>query len=182
MLFEILLVAGAVMAPSSAPSTSPAIAKQAAAKQPAAKQPAAKQLAVQRPTATRPAAKKPVAKAKKPTKARFALHRIEQEVIAKTNAERARRGLRPLKTDVYLVRSARQHTAWMTNRGSLTHTSQPVAENIAMGQTSSSEAVRSWMNSPGHRANMLNPGYSRVGAAAYRTRGGAIYWCMQFLR
>ena len=70
----------------------------------------------------------------------------------------------------------------MTNSGNLSHTSQPVAENIAMGQTNSSEAVRSWMNSPGHRANMLNPGYSRVGAAAYRTRRGAIYWCVQFLR
>ena len=154
MLFEILLVAGAVMAPPSATAPSSASIKQPAAKQPAVKRPAAKQ-----PTLKRPTAKKPVAKAKKqPTKARFALHRIEQEVIAKTNAERARRGLRPLKTDVYLVRSARQHTAWMTNRGTLTHTSQPVAENIAMGQTSSSEAVRSWMNSPGHRANMLNPG------------------------
>jgi uncharacterized protein YkwD len=110
------------------------------------------------------------------------LHSIEVKVIQKTNAERVRRGLRPLRVDARLVRSARRHTAWMTRRRSLQHTTAPVGENIAMGQSSADEAVRSWMNSPGHRANILSAGYTRIGVAAYETTSGTIYWCQQFLR
>ena len=100
MLFAILVVASAVMAPPSASATPPAPTKSPAA----VKRPAVKQSAVKRPAVRQQAAKPS-------TKARFALYQIEKEVIAKTNAERARRGLRPLKTDVRLVRSARRHTA-----------------------------------------------------------------------
>lgn len=111
------------------------------------------------------------------------LHAIEARVIEKTNAQRIRRGLRPLIVDVRLVRSARRHAAWMTNNHSLTHTTAGgVAENIAMGQRSSGEVVTSWMNSSGHRANILNPGHRRIGVAAYVTRSGTIFWCQQFLR
>ena len=111
-----------------------------------------------------------------------ALHPIDARVIEKTNAQRVRHGLRPLIVDRRLLLSARRHAAWMTNSRSMTHTNQPVGENIAMGQTSSTEVMNSWMNSSGHRANILNPGYTRIGVAAYTTPGGTIYWCQQFLR
>jgi uncharacterized protein YkwD len=111
-----------------------------------------------------------------------ALHPIEARVIEKTNSQRVRRGLRPLAVDLRLVRSARRHAAWMTNNRSMVHTTQPVGENIAMGQHSSGEVVTAWMNSSGHRANILNPGYTRIGVAAYTTPGGTIFWCQQFLR
>jgi len=111
----------------------------------------------------------------------FALHPIEARVIEKTNAERARYGLSPLTVDLSLLNSARRHAAWMTNSRSMVHTNQPVAENIAMGQHSSGEVLNSWMNSSGHRANILNPGYRRIGVAAYTTPDGTIYWCQQFL-
>ena len=110
------------------------------------------------------------------------LHAIEARIIEKTNAQRIRYGLRPLAVDHRLIRSARRHAAWMTNNRSMVHTSAAVAENIAMGQRSSSEVVNSWMNSSGHRANILNPGHTRIGVAAYCTPGGTIYWCQQFLR
>jgi uncharacterized protein YkwD len=110
------------------------------------------------------------------------LHPIDARVIEKTNAQRVRHGLRPLMVDRRLLMSARRHAAWMTNSRSMTHTTQPVGENIAMGQTSSTEVMNSWMNSSGHRANILNPGYTRIGVAAYTTPGGTIYWCQQFLR
>lgn len=110
------------------------------------------------------------------------LHPIEARVVERTNAQRARHGLPPLSVDPSLVSSARRHAAWMTNSQSLTHTSQPVGENIAMGQSSSSEVINAWMNSSGHRANILSPGYTRIGVAAYVTPGGTIYWCQQFLR
>ena len=109
------------------------------------------------------------------------LHAVEQAVIQRMNAERTKNGLRALVTDMWLVRSARRHTAWMANNHNLIHTTAAVGENIAMGQTTSPEVVRDWMNSPGHRANILNGGYTRVGAAAYSAPDGTIYWCLQFL-
>jgi len=107
---------------------------------------------------------------------------IERNIIQYTNYERTKRGLPPLEVDENLMKSARAHAAWMTRRRSLVHTTSPVAENIAMGQRTSRQAVRDWMNSPGHRANILGRGYRRIGAAAYRTATGTIFWCQQFRR
>lgn len=105
---------------------------------------------------------------------------IEQNIIDYTNQERARYGLPALEVSPELVLSARRHAAWMTNNRVLRHTREPVAENIAMGQRDSQEAVRDWMRSSGHRANILNGRYRWIGAAAYRTPEGTIYWCQQF--
>jgi uncharacterized protein YkwD len=106
---------------------------------------------------------------------------IEANIIAHTNAERARYGLPALEVDHSLMDSARNHAQYMTISRRLVHTNQGVAENIATGQSSSDEAVNCWMNSPGHRANILHPHYRRIGAAAYRTPEGQIFWCQQFL-
>lgn len=105
---------------------------------------------------------------------------VEQNLIDKTNAERARYGLRPLVVSPQLMESSRRHCQWMASVHSLTHSSG-VAENIAMGQPNSDAAISAWMNSSGHRANMLG-GYTRVGAAGYVTSNGTIYWCIQFAR
>ncbi|MBI2825230.1 MAG: hypothetical protein HYX69_11145 [Planctomycetia bacterium] len=111
-----------------------------------------------------------------------ALHPVEEAIVTRTNAERQRHGLPVLEVDVELVRSARHHAAWMTRTRTLRHTTKAVAENIAMGQTNSQEAVRSWMNSPGHRANILSPGHRKIGVAAYTAADGTVYWCQQFVR
>jgi uncharacterized protein YkwD len=105
---------------------------------------------------------------------------IEANIVSYTNDERARYGLPPLEVDKELMATARDHAAWMTRNQSMVHTRLPLAENIAMGQPHSSEAVHSWMNSSGHRANILNPGHRRIGVAAYRTASGVIFWCQQF--
>lgn len=105
---------------------------------------------------------------------------IEQNVIAQTNAQRQRFGLPALVVDMNLVQSARRHATWMTLSRRLQHTNLPVAENIAMGQSSSHEVVGDWMRSPGHRANILNTVNRRIGVAAYRTIDGTIFWCQQF--
>ena len=52
-------------------------------------------------------------------------------------------------------------------------------ENIASGQKSASEVVNAWMNSPGHRANILNSSYSRIGSASVNI-GGTLYWVQLF--
>lgn len=105
---------------------------------------------------------------------------IEANIVNYTNQERAKHGLPPLKVDDKLMGSARDHAAWMTRNHSMVHTSRPVAENIAMGQPHSSDVVRAWMNSSGHRANILNPRHKKIGVAAFRTASGTIFWCQQF--
>jgi uncharacterized protein YkwD len=105
---------------------------------------------------------------------------IEANIVAYTNEERAKYGLPALEVDKELMESAREHAAWMTRNQAMVHTSQPVAENIAMGQPHSSDTVSAWMGSSGHRANILNPAHGRIGVAAYRAASGAIFWCQQF--
>lgn len=115
-------------------------------------------------------------------KSEFSLIAVEENILEKTNKERTSRGLPPLEIDEKLVESARQHASWMASRRIMQHTSKPVGENIAMGQQDSTQAVRTWMNSPPHRANILSRTWSRVGAAAYTSPEGRIYWCLQFLK
>ena len=52
-------------------------------------------------------------------------------------------------------------------------------ENIASGQKTASEVVNAWMNSPGHRANILNSSYSRIGSASVNI-DGTLYWVQLF--
>ena len=110
----------------------------------------------------------------------FKLHAVEAKVVEQTNAMRARHGLPPLAVDRRLVHSARAHTAWMTRARRLRHTSLPVAENIAMGQQTAQEAVRSWMSSSGHRANILSRNHRRIGVSAYSSPDGTVFWTQQF--
>lgn len=169
-MIETLVLLGASLAVSYVPNPVPA---------PTAKAPLSKPVAATSPvTAAAPKAAAP-ATAKAPEQP--VLHALESRIIEKTNAQRVRAGLPPLAVDPSLVKSARRHAAWMTNNHSMVHTNQPVAENIAMGQHSSAEVVNAWMNSSGHRANIMNPGHRRIGVAAYMSPTGTIYWCQQFL-
>ncbi|MHB8897796.1 MAG: CAP domain-containing protein [Thermoguttaceae bacterium] len=110
---------------------------------------------------------------------KFELIAIEKTIVEQTNAQRARYGLPALAVDDSLMKTARSHTIWMARARSLQH-SQGVAENIAMGYPTTDAAVGGWMNSSGHRANILNRGYRRIGVAAYQSGNGTIYWCQQF--
>jgi uncharacterized protein YkwD len=94
------------------------------------------------------------------------------------NATRAAHGLRPLKVDVTLVRAARAHSLEML-RGNVFshgdfhgrmvafHVSGPTAgENLAWGNGSYAQAssiIAEWLASPEHRANLLRPGWTRIG-------------------
>lgn len=125
----------------------------------------------------------PEAKPEPQTKAKAEtteLHAIEEHILSETNRVRRRHGLRPLRLDTGLLNNARRHTRWMTRRRSLQHTSAPVAENIAMGQHTAKQVLQDWMNSPGHRANILNASYTKIGISAYQTKSGTKFWCQQF--
>jgi len=107
------------------------------------------------------------------------LSATESAVIAQTNAARARSGLGPLTADSQLMNGARNHARWMAQNRNMSHGSG-VTENIAMGQTSASGATSSWMQSSGHRANILGGGHTRIGVAMARSANGTPYWCQQF--
>lgn len=121
---------------------------------------------------------------------------IEQAVLKLTNAERQKAGLQPLKMDEKLMNSARQKSADMAAHNYFSHTSptygspfdqmkangityRAAAENIAMGQRSAEEVVTGWMNSPGHRQNILTQGFTHIGIG-YDANGH--YWTQQFIQ
>ncbi|MFD7879785.1 CAP domain-containing protein [Streptomyces sp. NPDC059766] len=125
------------------------------------------------------------------------LARTEAEVVALTNGERARAGLRPLSADPPLATAARAHSADMVARAFYSHTSpegtQPwdraaaagstrrsIGENIACGQRSPAEVVEGWMNSPGHRANILKPDFTHIGVGFAGGGPAGTYWTQLF--
>jgi uncharacterized protein YkwD/stress response protein SCP2 len=125
------------------------------------------------------------------------LARTAAEVVALTNAERARAGLRPLADDPVLARAAQAHSDDMVARAFYSHTapdgSEPwdraaaagstrrtIGENIACGQRSPAEVVRGWMDSPGHRANILKPGFTHIGIGFAGGGSAGTYWTQLF--
>ncbi|QDP40553.1 SafA/ExsA family spore coat assembly protein [Radiobacillus deserti] len=121
---------------------------------------------------------------------------IEQQVIDLTNQQRAKNGLSPLKGDWELSRVARYKSQDMHDRRYFDHTSptygspftmmknfgisyRSAAENIARGQRSAQEVVNAWMNSAGHRKNILTPNFTHIGVG-YVADGN--YWTQMFIQ
>ncbi|MGV4983761.1 CAP domain-containing protein [Streptomyces sp. NRAIS4] len=126
-----------------------------------------------------------------------ALSRTAAEVLALTNAERGRAGLPPLAVDPLLTAAAQAHCADMVARDFYDHTSpdgsQPwdraaaagsqrrtIGENIACGQRSPAEVVSGWMNSPGHRANILKREFGHIGVGFAGGGRAGTYWTQLF--
>ncbi|MFJ8052778.1 CAP domain-containing protein [Streptomyces luteogriseus] len=118
-------------------------------------------------------------------------------VIDLTNRERTRHGLPPLSADPLLTTAAQAHSADMVARAFYAHTApdggQPwdraaaagstrrsIGENIACGQRSPAEVVEGWMNSPGHRANILKPGFTHIGIGFAGGGRAGMYWTQLF--
>ncbi|MFD8030262.1 CAP domain-containing protein [Streptomyces sp. NPDC048231] len=125
------------------------------------------------------------------------LARTTDEVLALTNAERAAAGLPPLAADRRLTAAAQAHSADMVARDFYAHTSpegrgpldraaaagsrhRAVGENIACGQRSPTEVVIGWMNSPGHRANILKPAFTHLGVGFAGGGRAGTYWTQLF--
>ena len=125
------------------------------------------------------------------------LARTAAEVVALTNTERARAGLPALAVDPLLTAAAQAHSTDMVARAFYSHTSpdgsQPwdraaaagsrrrtIGENIACGQRSAAEVVEGWMNSPGHRANILKPDFTHIGIGFAGGGQNGTYWTQLF--
>lgn len=120
-----------------------------------------------------------------------AMSKAEKKVLALTNAARKKAGCKPLKGNKRLALAARRHSKDMAVKKYFSHTSKdgsspwdrirragyknPAAENIAYGYPSAKAVMKGWMNSPGHRANILNCKIKSLGVGKYKT-----YWTQDF--
>lgn len=120
-----------------------------------------------------------------------------QEIVDAVNRIRREAGLQPLEVDARLVEAARIHTEDMARRNRLGHEGSDgrevqhraealgydwlrIAENVASGQPTVADVMGSWMDSPGHRRNILAPDTRHMGAAARAAPGGRMYWTQVF--
>jgi len=148
----------------------------------------------------KPAPVKPQEPAKEPakqedTKAQSGLSAFEQQVVDLTNKERTSRGLKALQVDTELSKVARAKSTDMAQKGYFAHNSptygspfdmmkqfgityKSAGENIAKGQRTPQEVVTAWMNSEGHRANILNGSFTHIGVG-YVSNGNI--WTQQFI-
>ncbi len=110
------------------------------------------------------------------------------------NAERAKVGLSPVTLDTTLSKAAHVRATEIVNSFSHTRpngssfstaiTEQGIffrgsGENIAYGQKTPEAVMNAWMNSDGHRANILNANYTKIGVGYYQTNG-VNYWTQLF--
>lgn len=121
---------------------------------------------------------------------------FENEVIRQINQIRRNYGLSELKTNWQLSRVARYKSQDMHDKGYFSHTSptygspfdmmksfnisyRSAGENIAMGYTTPTAVVNAWMNSTGHRQNILNSNFTEIGVG-YVADGH--YWTQMFIK
>ncbi|MFJ9535738.1 sigma-70 family RNA polymerase sigma factor [Streptomyces sp. NPDC101225] len=118
------------------------------------------------------------------------------QVVALVNQERAKAGCGALTEDPQLEEAAQGHSDDMAARDFFDHTNPDGAdpgqritaagyrwstygENIAQGQQTPQAVMESWMNSPGHRANILNCSFKDIGVGVHRGSGGP-WWTQDF--
>lgn len=152
---------------------------------------------VQKPEAQKPAENNNTQKPaeQKPAEEAKSLSEFEQRVVELTNAERTKQGLPALQIDTELSKVARIKSEDMQKNNYFDHNSptygspfdmmkkfgisyKSAGENIAQGQRTPEEVVQAWMNSAGHRANILNSGFTHIGVG-YAESGN--YWTQQFI-
>ncbi|KON87564.1 sporulation protein [Sporosarcina globispora] len=176
-----------------APAQQPA-KEQEAAKAPA-QQPAKEQEAAKAP-AQQPAQKQaPAEQTKESAPATSEVSAYEKKVLELTNQERAKAGVPALKLDVELSKVAREKSRDMQSKGYFDHNSPTygspfdmmkqfgisyttAGENIAMGQQSPEEVVQAWMNSEGHRKNIMNANFTHLGVGHVADGN---YWTQMFI-
>ncbi len=129
----------------------------------------------------------------------YTASQFEQRVVQLVNIERQKGGLKPLVASSLLGKGARAKSQDMVNEGYFGHTSPKygspfnmmklfgihytsAGENIASGQRTPEAVVRAWMNSPGHRANIMSTRYGKIGVGyAYTSKGNYHhYWTQWF--
>ena len=122
-----------------------------------------------------------------------------QEVVKLVNKERNAAGLSALTENSRLSEAAQAKAEDMMKNGYFSHTSptygspfemmktfgityKSAGENIAKGQKTPAAVMNGWMNSSGHRANILNASYEQIGVGFCKDSSGVTYWVQMFIR
>jgi uncharacterized protein YkwD len=120
---------------------------------------------------------------------------IDQAIVDLTNQERMREGLTTLRAEARLARAAQLHADQLARAGRLDHVLQDApyprpedrlaaagyswqayGENLAFGYPDARTVVEGWMNSPGHRANIVGAGFTEIGAGHAADAAGRVYY------
>ena len=123
---------------------------------------------------------------------------FQKEVVRLVNVERQKQGLGKLSLNAKLSNVATLKSQDMINKNYFDHTSptygspfdmmkqfnisyKTAGENIAKGQKTPAEVVKAWMNSQGHRENILNKNYTEIGIGVAKDANGTLYWTQMFI-
>ncbi|MFH8488899.1 CAP domain-containing protein [Streptomyces longisporoflavus] len=186
-------------APDPTPSQSTGKPSAEPSKQPSTKAPAPDTAEKKKtPAPSGSSRKTPAQKPKAPpaaSKSPSAESAAEAAVLTLVNEERAKAGCSPVRADAALASLAGNFSADMAERDFFDHTDPDGAtpwdraekagvsdlggENIARGQANARSVMDAWMNSPGHRANILNCDYKTLGVGAHFAPGGP-WWTQDF--
>lgn len=127
------------------------------------------------------------------------LKSVEDEIIRLVNVQRGYNGLQPLTANWQASRVARYKSEDMIKNNYFAHISptygspfkmmesfglkfSAAAENIAYGQRTAQEVMNSWMNSAGHKANILSKSYTQIGVGVAKKSNGTLYFTQMFLK
>ena len=117
------------------------------------------------------------------------------ELLKRHNRERREEGEKPLKLNAKLTAAAQEYADYLAKNGKFSHTAKgtmssrvkdagykprAVGENIAVGQSSTSSVLKSWMHSEGHKKNILSDKYSEVGFGIAKDKKGRLLWVTDF--
>jgi uncharacterized protein YkwD len=124
------------------------------------------------------------------------LSKEEQAILDLTNKEREKEKLPPLRVNAKLLQSARAHSANMAKQNKMDHVldgKEPkdrvkeigyeymhMGENVAYGQRTAADVLKVWMNSPGHRMNILRKEFTEIGIGVERSSKGVPYYAQVF--
>jgi uncharacterized YkwD family protein/spore coat assembly protein SafA len=123
---------------------------------------------------------------------------VEEQVLVLVNKERAKVGVKPLQMDWELQRTARTKSCDMAQKGYFSHQSptygspfdmmrqfgidyRSAGENIASGQKTPEEVMQSWMNSQGHRENILKADFTHIGVGYCVGGQNGTMWTQMFI-
>lgn len=127
------------------------------------------------------------------------LSEFQKKVVELVNVERAKVGAKPLTANVELSKVATIKSQDMIDKNYFDHNSptygspsnmikqfginySAVGENIAYGQRTPEDVMNSWMNSEGHKRNILNPNFEEIGVGIAKNSNGTIYWTQMFIK
>ncbi|MFE1291370.1 sigma-70 family RNA polymerase sigma factor [Streptomyces sp. NPDC058751] len=192
-----LAASDASRVPSSASATPTASASPSASASKKAKAKASKTPRAAEPSrSATPSSAAPTRRASGLAQAQSAPAGTVAQVVALVNKERAAVGCGPLTEDPQLEDAAQAHSEDMAARDFFEHTNpdgvdpgqritaagyrwSTYGENIAEGQQTPQAVMESWMNSPGHRANILNCSFKNIGVGVHKGSGGP-WWTQDF--